>query len=248
MVRLSPAMVRRQRGAHIWRGKRTKIRMTVFSHSGHGSSTVIECSDPRERLPIRFPSVRFGIGGQFSSSAQLVRRLLTHGQLVWRSECTSWSASSLFLTPRSSRALPVGTMIRRDAKAMVAYSGLAELKAALDPRQRFVDEITPVGRSMAEVSRGEPLLSSAGRAAPLTGGFTAGPRAPAKSCARVAAIGKIARAFRVMDRVVHRQARGRQWHQPSLWQVLDLFQLGCISKMRGDQSIGSRDRRGWVPH
>jgi hypothetical protein len=91
-------------------------------------------------------------------------------------------------------------MMRRDAKAMVAYSGLAELKAALDPRQQFVDEITPLGRSMAEVSRGEPLLSSAGRAAPLMG-FIAGPRAFAKSCGRVAAIGKIARAFRVMDRV-----------------------------------------------
>lgn len=100
-----------------------------------------------------------------------------------------------------SRALPVGIMMRHDAKAMVAYSGLAELKAALDPRQRFVDEITPVGRSMAETSRGDTLLSSAGRAAPLTGGFTAGPRALAKSCGRVAAIGKIARAFRVMDRV-----------------------------------------------
>lgn len=73
----------------------------LLSHSGHGSSKVIESSDPRERLPIRFPSVRFYIGGQFSSSAQLVRQLLTHAQLVWRSECTSWSASSLFLTPRS---------------------------------------------------------------------------------------------------------------------------------------------------
>lgn len=73
----------------------------LLSHSGHGSSTVIECSDPRERLLIRFPSVRFCIGGQFSSSAQLVRQLLTYAQLVWRSECTSWSASSLFLTPRS---------------------------------------------------------------------------------------------------------------------------------------------------
>lgn len=73
----------------------------LLSHSGHGSSTVIECSDPRERLPMRFPSVRFCIGGQFSSSAQLVRQLLTYAQLVWRSECTSWSASSLFLTPRS---------------------------------------------------------------------------------------------------------------------------------------------------
>lgn len=73
----------------------------LLSHSGHGSSTVIECSDPRERLPIRFPSVKFCIGGQFSSSAQLVRQLLTYAQLVWRSECTSWPASSLFWTPRS---------------------------------------------------------------------------------------------------------------------------------------------------
>lgn len=141
-------------------------------------------------------------------------------------------------------------MMRRDAKAMVAYSGPAELKAALDPRQRVVDEITPVGRSMAEVSRGEPLLSSAGHAAPLTGGFTASPRALAKSCGRVATIGNIARAFGVMGSRFHRQARGRQWHQPSLWQVLDLFQLGCISKMRGtDRSarVTARLRASLVP-
>lgn len=92
-------------------------------------------------------------------------------------------------------------MMRRDAKAMVAYSDPAELKAALDPRQRFVDEITPVGRSMAEVSRGQSLLSSAGRAAPLTGGLTAGARALAKSCGLVAAIGKISRAFGAGERV-----------------------------------------------
>lgn len=63
-------------------------------------------------------------------------------------------------------------MMRRDANAMAAYSDLAELNAERDPRQRFVDEITPVGRAMAEVSRGQYLLSSAGRAAPLTGGLT----------------------------------------------------------------------------
>ncbi|MGY4467427.1 hypothetical protein ACVWWK_003136 [Bradyrhizobium sp. LB9.1b] len=91
-------------------------------------------------------------------------------------------------------------MMRRDAKVTLAYSGLAELKAALDPRQRFVDEITPIGRSMAEVSRGEPLLSSAGLTAPLTGGFTQ-PSCPRKGCGRVAAIGDIARAFGAMDRV-----------------------------------------------
>lgn len=122
-------------------------------------------------------------------------------------------------------------MMRRDAKAMVAYSGLAELKAALDPRQQFVDEITPLGRSMAEVPRGEPLLSSAGRAAPLMGGFIAGPRAFAKSCGRVAAIGKIARAFRVMDRVFTGKLAADSG--TSRRHVLDLFELACISKMRG---------------
>lgn len=124
-------------------------------------------------------------------------------------------------------------MMRRDAKAMVAYSGLAELKAALDPRQRFVDEITPVGQSMAEVSRGEALLSSAGRAAPLTGGFTAGSRALAKSCGRVAAIGKIARAFKVMDRVFTGKLAADNGTSRASGRSSDLFQLGCISKMRG---------------
>lgn len=72
--------------------------------------------------------------------------------------------------------------MRRDAKAMVAY--LAELKGAFDP-------CTPVGPSLAEASRGEPLLNSAGRAALLTGALSgAGPRVLARSCGRVAVIGK----------------------------------------------------------
>ncbi|MGM4954071.1 hypothetical protein ACT4MK_46210 [Bradyrhizobium barranii] len=120
-------------------------------------------------------------------------------------------------------------MMRGDAKTMVAYFGLAELKAALDPRQRFVDEITAVGRSMAEVSPGQALLSSADHAAPLTGGLTAGARAFAKSCGLVAAIGKISRAFGAGERVF----TGRHAAEPRLWQILDLFRLACISKMRG---------------
>ncbi|UFW88213.1 hypothetical protein BjapCC829_06350 [Bradyrhizobium barranii] len=119
--------------------------------------------------------------------------------------------------------------MRRDAKAMVAYFGLAELKAALDPRQRFVDEITAVGRSMAEVSPGQPLVSSADHAAPLTGGLIAGARALAKSCGLVASTGKISRAFGAGQRVF----TGKHVAEPRLWQVLDLFRLACISKMRG---------------
>lgn len=138
-------------------------------------------------------------------------------------------------------------MMRRDAKAMVAYSDLAELKAALDPRQRFVDEITPVDRSMAEVSRGQSLLSSAGRAAPLTGGLTAGPRARAKNCRRVAAIGRIARAFGAMDRVSPACTRPTTIPAEPL-AGLDLFQLGCTSKMRGtNQSARVTGAMGSLP-
>lgn len=122
-------------------------------------------------------------------------------------------------------------MMRRHAKVIVACP--AELKAALDPRQRFVDEITAVRRSLAEVWRRQPLLPSATRVAPLTGGLTAGARALGKSCWPLAAIGRISRPFGAVDRVFTSKHASHNDTSRASGRVLDPFQLGCISTMRG---------------
>lgn len=141
-------------------------------------------------------------------------------------------------------------MMRRDAKAMVAYSGLAELKAALDPRQRFVDEITPVGRSMAEVSRGGALALQRRSRGAVDGRLHRQPSCPRQELRACRCNRKYCEGIQSNGSRFHRQARGRQWHQPSLWQVLDLFQLGCISKMRGTNRsarVTARLRASLVP-
>lgn len=113
--------------------------------------------------------------------------------------------------------------MRRDAKAMVAY--LAELKGAFD-------SCAPVGRSLAEVSRGEPLLNSAGRAALLAGRLERRPSCPRQELRACRYDREETSALGAMGSRFHRQRRGRQSYQPSLSQVLNLLHLGCISKMR----------------
>ncbi|MET4493644.1 hypothetical protein ABIA94_009252 [Bradyrhizobium sp. LA7.1] len=142
-------------------------------------------------------------------------------------------------------------MMRRDAKVTFAYSGLAELKAALDPRQRFVDEITPIGRSMAEVSRGGALALQRRSHGAVDGRLHRQPSCLRQELRTCRCNRKYCEGIRSNGSRFHRQARSRKWHQPHPWQVLDLFQLGCISKMRGtnrsDRVTTARLRASLVP-
>ncbi|OSI87701.1 hypothetical protein BSZ24_25830 [Bradyrhizobium canariense] len=139
--------------------------------------------------------------------------------------------------------LPVGPMMRREAKAMVAYSDQAELMGAFGPRQRFVDEITIVADPWPRLRGGRPCSPARAVRVPLTGGLTAGGRTLAESCRRVADIGNIAGVFGVTDcGFTDKLGAGNDTSRASGMSRSVPTRLHLEDE--GDQSIGLRDRRG----